>query len=124
MIVGLGVDLVDVNEFRKKLSDELVSELFLPDEITYCRSQVRFWENFAGRFAAKEATFKALSSGLSSGVRFRDVEVVKDHGSGSVSLVLHNKALEIKTALGITTFHLSISHTKNNAIAVVVAEIK
>ena len=124
MVIGLGIDLVDVSDFRKKLSNELISELFLPEEIKYCRSQVRFWENFAGRFAAKEATFKSLSSGLSSGIRFRDVEVVKDHETGSVSLRLFNKALKLQNALGITTFHLSISHTKNNAIAVVIAEKK
>lgn len=124
MVAGLGIDLVDVTEFRKKLSDELISELFLPEETLYCRTQVRSWENFAGRFAAKEATFKALSFGLSSGIRFRDVEVIKNHESGSVSLKLHNKALEIQNSLSITSFHLSISHTKNNAIAVVIAEKK
>ncbi len=52
-VKGIGIDLVEIDQFRKKLSEDLIREVFLPDEIEYCRSQVRYWENFAGRFAAK-----------------------------------------------------------------------
>ncbi len=122
MVVGIGIDTVDVVSFRKKLSDELVKELFLPDEIEYCNSQVRYWENYAARFAAKEAAFKALSSGLSKGLRFRDVEVVRCSKTGSISLLLHNKALLIQESKEIGSLHVSISHTGKNAIAIVLAE--
>ena len=122
MVVGIGIDLVDVDRLREKLSDELVSELFLEGEIEYCRSQVRYWENFAGRLAAKEAAFKALGSGLSSGLRFRDVEIVRNSETGSVSLLLHGKALETMEKKGIACMPVSISHTAKFAIALVIAE--
>ncbi len=122
MIIGVGIDLVDVKQFRDKLNDELVQELFLTDEIEYCRSQVRFWENFSARFAAKEAVFKALGHGLSSGLRFRDVEVVRRTDTGAVSIKLHGKALKEAEKLGIVKLPLSISHTRECAIAIVIAE--
>lgn len=122
MIIGVGIDLVEVERFREKLTDELVDELFTTDEALYCRSQVRFWENFAARFAAKEAVFKALGHGLSSGIRFTDVEVVRDPGTGSVGIRLHGIALKIALSRGITVVHLSISHTRKTAVAMAIAE--
>ena len=124
MIVGIGIDTVDVISFRDRLCDSLIEELFLPAEIEYCKSQVRYWENFAARFAAKEAVFKALGSGLSSGLRFKDVEIVKSLASGSVSLKLHGKALTIQSKKNVVSLHVSISHTRNNAVAIVIAEGK
>lgn len=124
MVTGTGIDIVDVVSFRKRLDDRLVEELFLPAEIEYCRSQVRYWENFAVRFAAKEAAFKALGSGLSSGLRFKDVEIVKCLESGSISIKLHGKALIIQGERKIDKILVSVSHTKINAIAIVIAEGK
>jgi len=124
LVVGVGIDTVDVVSFRKRLNDLLVEELFLPAEIEYCRSQVRFWENFAARFAAKEATFKALGAGLSSGLRFKDVEIVKCADSGSISIKLHGKARSFQNRKKVTNIFVSISHTKVNAISIVIAEGK
>ena len=124
LIIGIGIDSVDVLLFKNRLSDELIEELFLPDEIQYCRSQVRYWENFAARFAAKEAAFKALGAGLSSGLRFRDVEIVKLEETGSVSLKLHGRALSIQKEKRINSILVSLSHTKKNAVAIVIAEGK
>jgi len=122
MVVGIGIDTVDVASFRNRLDDRLTGELFLPDEIHYCRSQARPWENFAARFAAKEAAFKAIGRGLSSGIRFLDVEVTRNTETGAVSLVLYGKALFFQNSLGIQKLHVSISHTRSNAVAIVVAE--
>lgn len=122
MVVGIGIDSVDVVSFREKFTDDLAEELFLPDEIEYCRSQVRYWENFAARFAAKEAAFKALGAGLSSGLLFKDVEVVRCAETGSISLALYDKALSVQISKEITVLHVSISHTARNAVAIVVAE--
>ncbi len=124
MVAGIGIDTVDVVAFRKRLDDRLVEELFLPAEIEYCYSQVRHWENFAARFAAKEAAFKALGAGLSSGLRFKDVEIVKCYESGSISIKLHGKALSVKNRRKIDKIFVSISHTKVNAISIVIAEGK
>ncbi len=122
MIAGIGIDTVDVVSFRERLNENLVNELFLAAEINYCKSQVRYWENFAARFAAKEATFKAMGSGLSSGLRFKDVEIVKCYDSGSISLSLHGDALILQKEMNISKLLVSVSHTKLNAIAIVIAE--
>ena len=125
MIVGVGVDLVDIGVFRGRLDgnsgDELMDELFLPDEIAYARTQVRSWENFAARLAAKEAAFKALGAGLSQGLRWHDVEVRREE-SGAVSLTLHGKARELAGKKNVTGCKVSLSHSRSNAIAIVIME--
>jgi holo-[acyl-carrier protein] synthase len=122
VVLGIGIDTVDVVSFRNRLGDKLVDELFLSAEIEYCRSQARPWENYAARFAAKEAAFKAIGRGLSSGTRFLDVEIVRNAETGAVSLQLYGKALLLQKSLGIQSLHVSISHTRSNAVAIVVAE--
>ncbi len=124
LVIGIGIDTVDVVSFRKRLDDPLTEELFLPMEIEYCRSQVRYWENFAARFAAKEAVFKALGAGLSSGLRFRDVEIVKNTETGGISIRLHGKALAVQIERRIERILVSLSHTRINAVALVIAEGK
>ncbi len=121
MIIGLGIDLVDMAGFKDRLNDDLVVDLFLPGEIEYCRTQAHPWENFAGRFAAKEAAFKALGSGLEQGLRFNQVEVLRAD-SGAVSLVFHGPAAEVATNKGVLKTFVSISHSRSNAVAVVIAE--
>ena len=124
LVIGIGIDTVDVVSFRKRLDDRFIEELFLPSEIEYCLSQVRYWENFAARFAAKEAVFKALGAGLSSGLRFRDVEIVKNPETGSISIRLHGKALAAQIEKRIERVLVSVSHTRMSAVAIVIAEDK
>ena len=121
MIIGLGIDIVDLGEFKDRLSDDLVAELFLPREIEYCRTQARWWENFAGRFAAKEAAFKALGAGLEQGLRFDQVEILRAD-SGAVSLAFGGRAAELAAEKGVRQTFVSISHSRSSAIAVVIAE--
>jgi len=121
MIVGIGIDLVDVGVFRDRLCEELIEELFLPGEIAYARTQARSWENFAARLAAKEAAFKALGAGLSQGLRWRDVEVVRE-ASGAVSLELHGAARALADEKNVTGCKVSLSHTRFQAMALVVME--
>ena len=120
-VIGVGIDIVDLDTFRVRLDDGLIEELFLPEEVKYCSGRARPWESYAARFAAKEATFKALGAGLSHGLRWKHVEIMKD-GSGAVSVLLTGKALEQAQEKKVKEIHLSISHTKLNAIAVVVME--
>ena len=124
MIIGVGIDIVDVDDFRKKLNDGLIEEVFLPGEVEYAVTQARPWENYAARFAAKEATFKALGAGISQGLRWKDVEVLRNMESGSVTLVLRGRALEQAESRGMTSAFLSVSHSRNSAIAVVIIEGK
>ncbi len=120
-IIGVGIDIVDIGIFKSRLDDGMVSELFLPGEIEYCSTRARPWESYAARFAAKEASFKALGAGLSHGLRWKNVEVIKDE-SGAVSVLLSGKALEQAKNIQVKQIRLSISHSGENAIAVVTME--
>jgi holo-[acyl-carrier protein] synthase len=121
MIVGMGIDMVDIDIFRRRLDEALIDELFLPDEIAYARPRARSWESFAARLAAKEAAFKALGAGLAQGLRWRDVEVVRED-SGAVGLALHGAARARADELDVTGCKVSLSHTRTKALAVVVME--
>ncbi|MDP3209909.1 MAG: holo-ACP synthase [Rhodoglobus sp.] len=120
MIVGIGVDIVDLARFERALqrTPSLISRLFAESE------QVKDGEpmplrSLAGRFAAKEALIKAL--GDSSGVTWHDMRVVND-SLGNPSFELHNSTRVIADARGITSVHLSMAHDAGVAIAYVVAE--
>ncbi len=121
MIIGIGIDIVELQRFKKRLSPELIQELFLPAEIAYCQTQRHNEENYAGRFAAKEAVFKALGAGLEQGLRWHDVEVVKKE-SGAVHLAFSGQAAQLAAQKMVTNSHISLSHSRSNAIAMVVLE--
>lgn len=118
--IGVGIDIVDVGVFRKRLDSGMVEELFLPGEIEYCNSRARPWESFAARFAAKEAVFKSLGQGLSQGLRWKQVEIVKDD-SGAVSVELSGRARCRADAISVKSISISISHTRAEAVAVAIA---
>ena len=115
MIVGIGVDVVDVDRFGRQLerTPGLRERLFVPAE------RALNLRSLAARFAAKEAVAKAL--GAPGGLRWTDAEVVSD-ANGRPRLVLHGGVAEEAAAQGITTWHLSLSHDAGVATAVVVAE--
>ena len=116
MIVGIGVDVVDLARFERALSrtPALAPRLFTDDE-----REGRALRSLAGRFAAKEAFMKAL--GVSTGVRWHDMRVVSDE-HGNPSLNLSGAAASLAEERGITRVHLSMSHDAGVAIAYVVAE--
>ena len=120
MIVGVGIDVVEVARLARALerTPGLAGRLFTPDE-TCAGEQVRAVESLAARFAAKEAVAKAL--GAPGGLRGRDAEVVALE-SGRPVLRLHGGVAEEAAAQGITAWHLSLSHDGGVATAVVVAE--
>ncbi|MEO6825729.1 MAG: holo-ACP synthase [Microbacteriaceae bacterium] len=115
MILGIGVDVVDLARFTRAITrtPALVPRLFAQSEQ---RLPVR---SLAARFAAKEALIKAL--GGVDGVRWRDLEVVTN-GKGDPSFSIHNAATELLARRGISTLHLSLSHDGPVACAFVVAE--
>jgi holo-[acyl-carrier protein] synthase len=115
MIVGIGVDVVDLARFERAVdrTPALRTRLFAPAERTLPL------RSLAGRFAAKEALIKAL--GDSTGVTWHDMEVVSD-GHGNPSFALHGSVAAIAASKGITTVHLSMSHDAGVAIAYVIAE--
>jgi holo-[acyl-carrier protein] synthase len=115
MIVGIGVDVVDLKRFERAASrtPTLLERLFTPAE----RSLPL--RSLAGRFAAKEALIKAI--GDSTGVRWHDMEVVSNE-LGNPSFVLHNAVAGIVRERGIDSIHLSMSHDAGIAVAYVIVE--
>lgn len=123
-IVSHGVDLVEVARIASLLEEHgqrFLDRCFTAAEQAYAQDNRRRAEHLAGRFAAKEAVLKALGTGLSDGIAWTDVEVVR-LDSGKPTIHLHARALEIASGLGIERWHLSISHTAGHAMASVVAE--
>ena len=120
MIVGIGVDVVDLARFERALdrTPKLKQRIFAEAELS-TPERVLSLRSLAGRFAAKEALIKAL--GDSTGVQWHDMRVVND-SLGNPSFELHNSTRAIADGRGITAIHLSMAHDAGIAIAYVVAE--
>jgi len=124
MIVGLGLDIAEVDRIEaaiRRHGRPFLERLFTPAEIVYCESYRHSAERFAGRFAAKEAAMKALGTGWSKGVRWVDLEVVREPG-GKPTLKLHGRAAQHSATLGVRNIALSITHSGKIALAEVIFE--
>ena len=122
MIVGVGVDLVDVARFEKSISNTpaLLQKLFVDAELSRAGdSETVRVRSLAGRFAAKEAFAKSL--GAPKGLHWHEVVVAND-ASGAPFFKLSGTSADVAAAKGAQKFHLSISHDGPNAIAFVIAE--
>jgi len=124
MIVGLGIDIVEVDRIEsaiRRYGQRFLQRVFTAAEIEYCQSKANAFERFAGRFAAKEAAMKAIGTGWRRGVRWRDFEVVREP-SGRPSIRFSGVAAGFAERLGTTRALLSITHTSAQAIAQVILE--
>jgi holo-[acyl-carrier protein] synthase len=124
MVRGIGVDLVEVARIKESLDkhgDRFAARIFTDHEVAYCRGHHAPEIHFAARFAAKEAAFKVLGTGWGAGVRWRDVEVLRDP-RGAPLLSLAGAARDRALALGIDRLFVSLTHTRSHAVATVVAE--
>lgn len=123
--VGLGVDLVEIDRIRRILArtPRFALRVFTEGEAAYCTERADPAIHFAARFAAKEAAVKALGTGFSEGIGFKDVEVVRD-SKGRPSLLLHGRAAEKAAQMGVIDMPLSMSHTENDAVACAIAITK
>jgi len=124
MIVGTGIDIAEVPRIRQSIErfgDRFLQRIYTPGEIRYCESKANRAERYAARFAAKEAAMKALGTGWSHGVRWRDCEVVRQPG-GRPSIAFHGKAAEFAARLGVKNAALSLTHTAEQAMAQVILE--
>jgi holo-[acyl-carrier protein] synthase len=125
MIIGIGLDLVDIARVQKLVAakgDRALRRLFSPGESAYAASKQRPFLHLAAREAAKEATFKALSSADGArGIGWREMEVVTG-ADGRPTLALHGRAAECAAKLGVSRVHLTLSHSETTAGAVVVLE--
>lgn len=119
---GLGVDIVEIERMEKILerTPSFATRVFSAEERAYCEAHHRPAVHFATHFAAKEAVLKALGTGFSSGIGFTDVEVAHDE-NGKPLAVLHGRAQEIAEGLGIIEIPLSLSRTRDTAVANAIA---
>ena len=115
-----GVDIIEIPRIKQVLDrygQRFLDRVFTPDEIAYCRGRA---PNLAGRFAAKEAAMKALGTGV-RGVSWKDIEVIRAD-SGAPSLRLHGRAEKRAEWLQVGEMSLSISHSREYAVAFVVTQ--
>lgn len=122
MIIGIGCDLVEVNRIYKALGlNGFAARVFTEHEQAYCNGRgVQAYQSFAARFAAKEAFLKAIGTGLRGG-RLTEIEVTNDD-LGRPQLVLHGYFKSYAASLGVERVHLTLSHTKEMAMAQVILE--
>jgi len=124
LIYGVGTDIIETDRVKSQLEkvSGLKEQLFTNLEIEYCESKKRHEQHFAARFAAKEAFFKAIGTGWRYGLAYKEVEVLNNK-EGKPSLKLHGKSREFADKENIKTIHISISHIKEIANAIVILEI-
>jgi holo-[acyl-carrier protein] synthase len=124
VIVGLGIDLLEVASIRHALEshgDRFTDRVFTASEVADCSKRVDRAQALGARFAAKEACLKALGTGWAQGLGFQQVEVVRTEG-GKPEIVLHGPAALRAKTLGVTAIHVSLTHQRSMVAAVVVLE--
>jgi len=124
LILGMGVDITEVDRIQAAIErhgEVFLRRVYTAKEREYCERFRNKYERYAGRFAAKEATMKALGTGWRRGVRWVDCEVVRE-GSGRPTLALGGEAGKIAQQLGVKHIALSITHTATQALAQVIFE--
>jgi holo-[acyl-carrier protein] synthase len=124
MVLGLGTDLIETRRVQQSIDrfgERFLERIFSAGEIAYCKRKKNAAESFAARFAAKEAGAKALGTGISHGVSWKELEV-KREVSGKPSLHLSGRAAQLAGAMGVKRIQLSLTHSRELAMAGVVME--
>ena len=126
MIIGIGVDLAEVDRIRDALErpttgERFRSRVFTPGEQAYCERRRGKYESYAARFAAKEAMMKALGRGWSREVSWTEIEITRESG-GRPMIRLHGRTAAYAGKLGIRRISLALTHTADTAVAEVIAE--
>ena len=126
MIVGIGIDTIEVPRIERTISEygeQFLQRIYTPDEVAYCRWRKFSGEHFAARFAAKEAFAKAIGTGIRRGFIWKEVEVTKEM-SGKPGITLHGSMIEKTKKIAGADYRIQVSltHTKTIAEAIVVIE--
>jgi holo-[acyl-carrier protein] synthase len=124
MVLGMGTDLIETRRLQQSMDrfgDRFLERIFTDGEIADCKRKKNAAESFAARFAAKEAAAKALGTGISHGVSWREFEV-KREPSGKPTMSLSGRAAELARAMGVRRVQLSLTHSRDLAMAVVLVE--
>ncbi len=122
-IVGIGIDLIEISRIEKaflRFGNLFLHKIFTPNEQNSFPKQIKA-PMLAARFAAKEAAVKALGTGFSEGISFKDIEIFK-LSNGKPELYLYRKAQKKALMLGIHKTLVTLTHTRDNAGAVVIFE--
>jgi holo-[acyl-carrier protein] synthase len=116
-VIGIGIDLEEIVRVERVFANpRALARVFTPHEIAYCQPKHNCFQHLAARFAAKEALFKALGTGLSGGLHWTDAEV-RNESSGKPYLTLSGPASALAERLGVRTVLVSLSHSRHYAIA-------
>ena len=124
MIVGVGIDVIQIDRVAHMLEahgERFTKKVYTAAEVARCSRRRNQAQEYAARWAGKEATMKALGTGWRQGVRFKDIENY-NLPTGKPMIRLHGRAREMAEQLGATRIHISISHERHYAAAVVVLE--
>jgi holo-[acyl-carrier protein] synthase len=124
MVLGLGTDLIEIERIQASMNrfgERFLDRVFTVGEIAYCMRKKQPAESFAARFAAKEAGAKALGTGISRGVSWKEIEVRREMGQRP-TLHFSGRAAELADAMGVQRVQLSLSHSRRLAMAVALIE--
>ena len=125
MIIGIGIDLVDIERVERLIKgreERVLKRLFTFREVDYAQARAEPWRHYAARLAAKEATYKALAGNdLARAINWKDIEVVT-HSDGRPSLHFHGYARRRAAQLNVTRSFITLTHSNFTAAAMVVLE--
>jgi holo-[acyl-carrier protein] synthase len=125
MILGAGVDLVDVERFERaatRFGDGFCDRILTPEELADCEESARPYEQQAARFAVREAVLKAIGTGLAAGMTWRDIRVHRGLAPGVFRVELDGGVRRTADALGVRRIHVAVCTTRTLAAASVVLE--
>ncbi|MDK2822722.1 MAG: holo-[acyl-carrier protein] synthase [Clostridia bacterium] len=122
MIIGIGTDIIEIGRIKKAIQTrpKMVERIFTRAELDYCQGTGNLFASLAARFAAKEAVVKALGTGFRD-YKWQDIEIINNH-LGKPSVEMHGKAREKAQELRVANIHISISHCREYAVAMVILE--
>jgi holo-[acyl-carrier protein] synthase len=124
MMVGLGTDLIEIARIGASVArfgERFLERVYTPGELAYCMGKKLSAESLAARFAAKEAAAKALGTGISRGVSWLELEVTRVPGEAP-QMQFHGRAAERAARLGVRRISVSLTHGREQAMAVVILE--
>ena len=124
MILGTGIDIVEVARIRRsleKFGERFLLRILRPDEIAYCLAHKSPDSYVAARFAAKEAISKAFGTGIGAEIGWRDIEIGRKE-TGKPFVILHGDGQKLLRQRSASKIHLSLSHTTQYAAAVAIME--
>ncbi len=123
MILGTGIDIIEVDRIALRVGkDNGFKELvFSKAEMSYCDAKTHPFQHYAARFAAKEAFLKAVGRGWDSGLQWNEIEIINET-NGKPALRITGVTEKTLEPMGIRIIHVSLSHLKSMATAIVILE--